>query len=259
MNAPPPPSNYPRANSEGSKYFIPTRPLQPRFEYISTAFDILKMNLTAFATAALIVVGVMAFVQGLVMNLFAFGSLSPRQNPNTSIAIATSMTSSWILVVIGIFTSFIYNGFFAGIGLMAIESADHGKTQLNTLFKGFRNLPGLVVASILSALCIYAGMLLCVVPGFYVVGVLAFSTYLTVFEGLGGVEALRRSFTLLKPHAWGMFGVVLVAGLVSGIGALVCGFGIIFTLPIFPIVIALHYRDARDTFAQPVYYFPPTS
>ncbi|HLO98398.1 MAG TPA: hypothetical protein VK171_07380, partial [Fimbriimonas sp.] len=99
---------------------------------------------------------------------------------------------------------------------------------------------------LLMSLAIYVGTLLCIVPGLFVAGALWMAPSFCIHENLGPVDALKRSWEVSKPRAFPLFGVMFLTGLVSGLGVLACGIGLLWTLPIMYIVQAMHYRDHRS-------------
>jgi hypothetical protein len=63
----------------------------------------------------------------------------------------------------------------------------------------------------------------------------------------GGIEALAGSWKLSRGHFWGLLGVFLVTLLVDAGGALLCGVGLLFTLPLTTLVISAGYLLAAGT------------
>jgi hypothetical protein len=57
------------------------------------------------------------------------------------------------------------------------------------------------------------------------------------------------SYNALKPFAWGMFIFMFVVGLCAGLGACLCGVGLLFTYPIYVLAVALTYNN----------FFPPVA
>ena len=102
-----------------------------------------------------------------------------------------------------------------------------------------------MIGSIAYSCAVTLGALLCIVPGIYLAGALAFTNLIVIVMGLPGIEGLKRSYEMLKPYAWSMFGLLLVSGCVSGLGFLLCCVGILITWPIQQVVLGLHFRDFR--------------
>jgi len=78
-----------------------------------------------------------------------------------------------------------------------------------------RMLPTLAV-SVVSMLCIALGTLALIIPGFIVACMLYVAVPASVVESPGIGGALSRSAFLTKGHRWGIFGIMIIVGLVSG-------------------------------------------
>jgi hypothetical protein len=76
--------------------------------------------------------------------------------------------------------------------------------------------PVLLVVLLVGA-CAVVGFLALIIPGIYLVTHLAVATQIVAVEGTTGVEALRRSFALVKGNAWWVLGVVVVVNLLAGL------------------------------------------
>jgi hypothetical protein len=68
-----------------------------------------------------------------------------------------------------------------------------------------------------------------------------FSMPLVIDRGCGPVQAIRGSWALSKGHFWGLLGVVLLLSLINLGGALLCGIGMLFTLPLTQLVLTAGY------------------
>src|SRR5262249_51734677 len=68
-----------------------------------------------------------------------------------------------------------------------------------------------------------------------------FCTALIIDRNCGPVEAIQGSWRLTEGHFWGWLGVGLLLGLINMAGALLCGFGLLFTLPFTELVLAAGY------------------
>jgi hypothetical protein len=63
----------------------------------------------------------------------------------------------------------------------------------------------------------------------------------------GGIEALAGSWKLSRGHFWGLLGVFLVTLLVDAGGAVLCGVGLLFTVPLTTLVVTAGYLLAAGT------------
>ena len=79
-------------------------------------------------------------------------------------------------------------------------------------------LISLVIASLLSGICIGLGFLFCIIPGLFVMAGLAVIAPVVMVEKAGPLEALNRSWELTEGYRWPIFcALMLIAMLQFGI------------------------------------------
>ena len=89
-----------------------------------------------------------------------------------------------------------------GISCAALGQSFTTKTALSQALKIFLPLIG---TSVLGGLAVFVGTLLCIIPGIIATLWFAFTTPIVVIEGIGGIEALKRSKTLTEGNLGPMF------------------------------------------------------
>ena len=94
------------------------------------------------------------------------------------------------------------------------------------------NLGPVVVTSLIVSVAASIGFLLCYLPGLVVVFVTQWSLYYVIDKGLAPMDAIRASIDLVKNNLTDTLIWYIVGGLVAGAGAIVCGVGLLVTLPI---------------------------
>ena len=227
------------------------------FDFITDAFNMLKKNLGVYIVAVLIAGAITFAIQfplNIVSNILLMGSptgaAGSRSVPQMNYAMFP------IVMIIGLIPAAIQQLLILGISLCALEEADTGQTNINTMFGGFRNFLPVVLTNMLYILAIYVGAIFCIVPAFFVAGAFAFAPIISATEGLGPVQSMQKSFEMLKTNAWAMFGFMFVCGLLNLLGLAACCVGVLFTFPIAQIGLALHYREFRGPLGQG--YVAPT-
>lgn len=73
----------------------------------------------------------------------------------------------------------------------------------------------MVVGVILFAALIFAGLILFVIPGLYLLTALFFWSVFVAVEDRGFLDAMGRSWDMTAGHRWQVFGLVLVIGIVN--------------------------------------------
>lgn len=244
MDIPPnPESNYPRQGFTGQTG-APTRPPGAYLDYISDAFNIVKSNAGVYVVGTLLIIvasWVIQFGFSLIISLVMGTSMSNGQPTGANIG------ATLLLMLIMIVPNAIVQMLIYGLSAAAVEQLDTGATSLNTVFGVLKNGVNLFLTLLLMTMAIYAGFLLCIIPGFFVAGALWMAPSFCIQENLGPIDALKKSWDVSKPRAFPLFGVMFVCGLVNIIGLIACGVGLLWTIPIIYVVQAMHYRDHRNS------------
>lgn len=125
------------------------------------------------------------------------------------------------------------------------------------LLKRLRNQPGtfgdvfagfnvaflpLMLGHIVSQLLTGIGLVLCIIPGIYLAVSWMFTMPLIMDKRLDFWAAMELSRKMVAKHWWGLFGLLLVSGLVGLAGVLLCGIGLIITMPIMFGALACAYE-----------------
>lgn len=99
--------------------------------------------------------------------------------------------------------------------------------------------------NILYALCVLAGFILLVIPGFYVAGRLIFAIYLSVEKNQGARLSIKESWKMTKGYGWKLFWKSFIIGLFIALGFLALFIGSFITYPIGLIVMVVMYREFK--------------
>lgn len=113
------------------------------------------------------------------------------------------------------------------VGTLAILRLWLARTGISVgeaLTFGLMLFPTMLAVQILSGLAIFAGVLLLIVPGLYLVGRLALVSPAIADRGLyNPFEAIRTSWSLTKNNGWAIFFFLFLVALVIVIAALIIG------------------------------------
>lgn len=99
-----------------------------------------------------------------------------------------------------------------------------------------------LVAALMIGAAVFVGTLLCYLPGLVVGFVTQYTLYFMLDQDLAPLDAIRASVTLVKDNLGTTLLWYVVGGLVGGAGAILCGVGLLLTLPIALIGTAYTYR-----------------
>lgn len=145
----------------------------------------------------------------------------------------------------------ILNGFFlGGMFRTACLQIRGRRPKVSDLFELSNVLNELVIGSALYALICFAAAFLLVLPAFIASGVLMFTIPLIVDGRLKAVDALRTSWLALKDQWLAATVFHLLVNFATALGGCCCFVGLLFTMPLYSLSVAVLYRDfflARPT------------
>jgi uncharacterized membrane protein len=228
-----------------------------RFEVIGEAWRILQSSFGIWIPAILVVlvlsIGISFGLSFLLAPLFGISMFSMRPEPVAAITITYVIAQVAMSLLAGIFSYALMGGLY----LMAIRQVRGERIEVGDVFKALPMAGNLIGAYLLTSLMFFVGFVLCILPGFVLIGLTMFTVPLIVDRRLGAVDAIGQSINALKKD-WILAPVFLiVVGIVSSLGVIACGIGLLFTYPLLFLCLALAYRDIFDVPQQPAYY-PPT-
>lgn len=136
----------------------------------------------------------------------------------------------------------------AGIIRGALDITEGRPFNASTVFK-FQNAANVLLTALLIGAGVLVGTILCYIPGIVFGFVSSYAMYFVVDKNLAPVDAIKASFELVKNNLGTTIIWYIVSSIVGGIGAILCGIGLIVTLPIALIGTAYTYKVLT---AQPV-------
>jgi uncharacterized membrane protein len=218
-----------------------------RFEAIGEAWKILQPNFGVWAPSVLIAVVLLYAVMFGMM--FALGAILGLQitamgvQPNASAATGFAITAMLMPIIVGFAAGILSYVMLGGLYYMGVKAARGEPIEIGDVFAGFKLFPNLVGAYFLVQLLVIAGMILCVLPGLIMQGLMMLVVPIIMDQKVGPVRAIQMSFEVLKREWWMPILFFIVVSILSGLGAIACGIGIIFTLPLMFISMGIVYRD----------------
>lgn len=183
-------------------------------EWIQKGFDIWKANLGVLILANLIV----AVLSGLTLGI-----------------LAGPMAVGLILIV------------------FRLVDGSQPKPAAGDVFQGFQKFLPSFLLMLTMAVAIGILMLFnfipCVGTIIYIAGIYAvmtflmFAMYLIADRNLDFMAAIKESAGLVKQNFWMFLVLMIVTGIISGLGAIACGIGVIVTAPLGVTILAVAYRE----------------
>lgn len=148
--------------------------------------------------------------------------------------------------------------FTAGLFLMGIKRTAGETIHWKMIFKGFPCAGKIIVATILQFILIFIGFLLLILPGIYLIVGYTMTIPLIVDKGLSPWQAMEMSRKAVHKIWWRVMGTFCIMGLIIMGSFVPLGLGLIWTWPMFIILVGVMYRhffgeekEGRSVYGNP--------
>lgn len=221
----------------------PTGPQKSTGDIISHAFEMYK-GVFLYAILAMVIY-ILASI--LIQALSGFDSMALSEEMREADGDFSSIniwgipgvrTYYGLSGLLGLFAAPLY----VGLIYMANKYNFKEPIQLSDLFIGYRqNLVNILIYSLISSIIIGISFAMCVIPGFFVLPLLMLGYPALLFENATFSEALTKSFSIAKENYGVFLGASFLGLLISVAGVILCGIGLIATMPFLLIVMYSTY------------------
>jgi uncharacterized membrane protein len=123
----------------------------------------------------------------------------------------------------------------------ALDITKGERIEVST-FLSTDNLGQIVLAAILLAIGTTIGIILCVIPGLIFIFYSQFTYQFIIDKGMPAFDAIKASFDLVNRNLGTVVVLFLASILAFFIGAILCGIGLLVTIPVTIIATAYAYR-----------------
>lgn len=117
------------------------------------------------------------------------------------------------------------------------------KPTFSQLYANWHLFFSWVVASFLFAVLFIIGLILLIVPGFYVWARYGLFPFFILDKGIGPIEALKETAKATEGMRWEIFCLLLACAGLNLLGFLCFGVGLLFTVPITLFALTRAYRQ----------------
>ncbi|OEC47125.1 hypothetical protein A7D27_01250 [Pseudomonas sp. 1D4] len=145
-------------------------------------------------------------------------------------------------LVIGIIAGACAAPVMAGLYMLAMRQVTGQPLNFNEVFAHTGKFVPLAILSLLLPLMVYLGFLLLVIPGIYLSIAYALAMPLMVERGLSPWQAMEASRRAISQRWFKCFGLFALLGLIVMLSALPLFVGLVWTLPMCFVVVALLYQ-----------------
>ncbi len=171
------------------------------------------------------------FVAVVVLNIIQ-GILTPDSTGFLAL-IWTLALSIIVMIVTFIIQAGVYR---AGLGVTKGEQPSVSMLTETT------NIAPYILTVIVVGLGAFVGFLLCIIPGIAWIIFTAYAPILALDKGMGPGEAISTSINWVKENFGQVFLILLVSWVVYIAGALLCGVGLLVSIPVALVAIIYSYR-----------------
>ena len=184
----------------------------------------------------LLVLGVFValIVVGLITQVLIFPTIS---SDDSSVGILF-----FVAVAVSFFLQFVV-GFAVQAGVFrAGLGVTQGRTPSFSMFTDGTNFGAYILTVIVVGLGAFVGYLLCIIPGIIWLFFTVFAPLRALDKGEGPGDAIKGSIDMVRDNLGQVFLVILVSYLIYLAGALLCGIGLLVSIPVALIMICWSYR-----------------
>jgi hypothetical protein len=151
---------------------------------------------------------------------------------------------SLIFVLVNSIASIVTQGpLQVGMHLFCMKKLYNRRSDLGDLFKGFDYFLPAFVAALLVGVFVFAGILVCIIPGLVVAAMFKFTYLFILDKRMDFWPAMMASHETVKGDYFG-FTIFLVAlGCINILGFLCCIVGLLVTIPLSIAAITIAYQE----------------
>ncbi len=196
---------------------------------------------------ALIIVEVVVYVilGGLLINKTATVSID-QTTGQISTSSGAGLIAILLFAALSVFVAVLLGAIIqAAIIHGALEIANGKKVEIGDFFK-FEQLGTIIPAAIIVAAATAVGAFLCYVPALIVAFFTPFYLFFIIDKNLGAWESIKASISLVSQNIGSM--VVLIIGVILAyiVGAILCGIGLIVTMPVALLALTFGFRKFQN-------------
>lgn len=217
---------------------------------LSYGWEKFQKNAIPIIVATLVVVAGLAvmFVLYLVVQSAVIGTATLTFDAETGTYDTTGGGSFFASLLLAAVFGALYFVVAAVLGSLLVRAAldiTDGKTlDVAAIFRFDKVVPVLIASLIIGA-ATFVGTLLCYLPGLVVGFLTQYTLFFLLDKDLPPMEAIKASFEFVKANFANVLVWYVIAALVGGAGAIVCGIGLVVTIPIVIIGTAYTYKTLQ--------------
>lgn len=176
---------------------------------------------------------------GVIMLLIVFANVVGELIP----AFLSKILHPAVGIMAGLTFFALQNILIMGLTKMAIKVSVQVPPSYDDIYDAWPLLLTYLIATFVLGIITVAGLLLFVVPGIYLIVRCGFCFYFVIDQNMGPLESIKASFRHTEGMALYVFLFYLLLLLINIGGALLCGVGLLITIPLSSIATACLFRN----------------
>jgi uncharacterized membrane protein len=196
-------------------------------DYFSRGWEIFKPFAWGFIVFT-VVMAAISVVVGMLPSPLGNGGFGE----DGSVGIISTLYNILVAPVLGVGSFFV-----------AFQIARNRPYGFSDFFNGFKKYLPIFLTALVSGLLIFVGMILLLLPGIYLAVSYTFAQPLVIDKNLEFWSAMETSRKLITKKWFSFFGLLLLIGLLNIGGAILCGVGLLVTIPYSTCIVVAAYED----------------
>jgi uncharacterized membrane protein len=131
----------------------------------------------------------------------------------------------------------------AGMHLFCMKKLYGRRAELGDMFKGFDYFLPSFVAALLIGVFVFAGILLCIIPGLVVAAMFKFTYLFIIDKRMDFWPAMTASHETVKGDYFGFTMFLIALACINILGFLCCIVGLLVTIPLSVAAITIAYQE----------------
>jgi len=210
---------------------------------ISHALEIFK-NTFLYCFLAVVIYFLLSYLIQLITGFNTTMLMEDIRERGDSFSYSELMATPGFAAYSGVsfFVSLLLAPIFVGLIYIANKSNFKHQITVSDLFFAYRqNFINILIYAIITQIVLTIAFLMCFLPGLLVLPFFFLGYPILIFENVGAIDALKKSFSIAQANYGTLLLTALLAGLISIAGVILCCVGVYLTIPFFYIAMYSAY------------------
>lgn len=200
----------------------------------------------------ILIATVVLVLGGALINLIWYVVTVPMTDfdptdPMGGAGLTASLFASAVFGIVGTLVGFVIQAGVVRGGLTVTK----GEPLEVSTFLSTENLGRVILTAILISIGTSIGLVLCVLPGIVFAFFSQFAMHFVVDKGMQAIDAIKASFQIVNRNLGSVIGLFLGVIVANIIGAILCGIGLVVSVPVSIIATAFAYRRMNGEVVAP--------